>query len=435
MSHIPEKNIPPKAIQAYLSRNPLSYKLEYLPEANHADSFTVAIVIPVLAESEILSKTIDSLLCSIENSAVDFHYHTQIIIVVNNPPLPAKGSVDFYEKQKKIADNQYLLTTLRNNSLCLSKRSFLKKSQVAFCWLDASSEGCEINLKQGVGGARKLGMDAALHSLDWDKDPLIFSLDADTLVKNNYISAVKCFFNKNPIVPAATVGFQHQPGSTPYEEKAIRLYERFLHHYVDELRNAHSPYAYHSIGSTIICRASAYIKAGGMRPRPAGEDFYFMQALCKVGQINVEFPIGKITETCVYPSSRISDRVPFGTGARMTEDIARMKKDKDKVENPITNNIFYNPRIFAIIKEIISGVDDGTLARSYDKWFAALPKEAKDFFDCFGFQTVWSKIIQNTPRESRKIITAFHTWFDAFRILKFIHFCEKAPYNYHKIDY
>ena len=425
-----ENKYPPKFINAYCSRNPLTYKLESLSDSCLGDSYSLAIVIPVLAESKALPTALDSLLCSFEGCN-EKTFHALIILVVNNPALRAKDSTGFDEEKKKIKDNQCLLKALQTGSSFLSKKSLLKNHNIDLCWIDASSKGYEISRKQGVGGARKIGMDAALHFLDWEQDPLIFSLDADTLVEDNYITAVKNFFNKNTAIPAATVNFQHQPGSTRHEEKAIRLYEQFLHHYVDGLRNARSPYAYHSIGSTIICRASAYIKAGGMRPRPVGEDFYFMQALCKVGQENANFPIGRITETCVYPSSRISDRVPFGTGARMTEDIAKIKENEGKIE---IDKIFYNPRIFAIIKDIISGVDDGTLSRSYDKWFATLPAEAKDFFDRFEFQSVWSKIIQNTPADPRKIKIAFHVWFDAFRILKFIHFCEKNPYCLDKVQ-
>ena len=33
-------------------------------------------------------------------------------------------------------------------------------------------------------------------------------------------------------------------------------------------------------------------------------------------------------------------------------------------------------------------------------------------------------ILKNTPNEKKKIQWAFHTWFYAFRTLKFVHFCE-----------
>jgi len=429
----PLKKTVPNLIQAYLSRNPLKYKLESFHESNQTDCFDFSIVIPVCSESDLISQTLDSLLCSLEDFIADFQYRSQIIIVINNPALPEKKSLNFHKEQRKLADNQHLLRLLRNNALSIAEHTALKKPQINFFWIDASSKSYEVNRKQGVGGARKIGMDAAMHFLNWDRDPLILSLDADVLVQKNYISAVRTFFNKNPSVSGAVVDFQHQSGSTPFEEKAIRLYECYIHNYVTGIRMAASPYSYHSIGSTMISRAYAYIKSGGMRPRPAGEDFYFMQALCKVGQLNMDFPIGTITETCVYPSSRLSDRVPFGTGTKMTEYIMKMKTDKNDPEYQIVNKVLYNPRIFVILKEIISGVNDYTLEKSYDSWFDRLPKEAKDFFNSSGFHTAWSKIIQNTPKKSKKIVTAFHTWFDAFRILKFIHFCESEPYNLEKV--
>ena len=36
----------------------------------------------------------------------------------------------------------------------------------------------------------------------------------------------------------------------------------------------------------------------------------------------------------------------------------------------------------------------------------------------------WEKIRRNTPNKKEKIHWAFHTWFDAFRTLKLVHFCE-----------
>jgi len=45
-----------------------------------------------------------------------------------------------------------------------------------------------------------------------------------------------------------------------------------------------------------------------MNKRQAGEDFYFLQKIIPLGHFT------DLTETKVIPSSRPSDRVPFGTG-------------------------------------------------------------------------------------------------------------------------
>ena len=63
-----------------------------------------------------------------------------------------------------------------------------------------------------------------------------------------------------------------------------------------------------TIGSAFAVTANAYIKRGGMTRSQAGEDFYFLQTLAQIGTV------GEITTTKVYPSARLSDRIPFGTG-------------------------------------------------------------------------------------------------------------------------
>ena len=402
----------------YCAANPLSYNLESNIPIGSETKFSNAVVIPAFFESDHISNTLSSLFVAVLHNRKIFPGKTRIIVVVNNPSVADCDPL-------KYRDNQKLLQMLRNNAFDFERAGLF------LSWIDASSPGCEVCKNGGVGLARKIGMDAVLPSMDWEDDPLLFSLDADTLVENNYISAVKEFFVKNPDIVGGSVDFLHQKGATLEEEKAIRLYECYLRHYVDGLRNAKTPYAYHSIGSTIVCRASAYIKAGGMRPKPAGEDFYFLQALCKVGQS--KNPIGSITSTKVYPSPRISDRVPFGTGKKMEEYRERVKASRhNKKNNTHAGAIFYNPTIFKLLKRVIAGVEDGTLEKSFEVWYADLPEEGKSFFDSYGFRETWNKILKNTPGKSEKIKWAFHTWFDAFRILKFIHFCEKPPFNLKK---
>jgi hypothetical protein len=48
-----------------------------------------------------------------------------------------------------------------------------------------------------------------------------------------------------------------------------------------------------------------------MNTRQAGEDFYLLQKFIEIGSLQ------EIRNTAVYPSSRTSLRVPFGTGKAM----------------------------------------------------------------------------------------------------------------------
>ena len=77
------------------------------------------------------------------------------------------------------------------------------------------------------------------------------------------------------------------------------------------------PYAYHTIGSCFGVRAETYASQGGMNKRKAGEDFYFLHKIIPLGEFR------EINNTCVIPSPRESDRVPFGTGAAIGKYLFR----------------------------------------------------------------------------------------------------------------
>lgn len=347
-------------------------------------------MIPAFAESEYLPQTLRSLS---ENSPDELN-DTMVVIVVNNPP---PGTAD----PAKLRENAAKLELMRSSQ-------FPCQDRLQFFWIDASSPGLEINPKEGVGAARKIGMDLSLEFLDWEKEkPLLISLDADTVVEDNYLETVHEYFTANPQMAGAAINFRHQPGRTVEEDSAITQYELFMRYYVEGLRIAKSPYAYNVLGSAMVCRSEDYVRAGGMRRRNGGEDFYFMQALRKVGGI------GQITGTTVHPSPRPSDRVPFGTGPR----ISQILNGRDEMK-------FYNPEIFFILKKLFSTVECLDIAcpvfdiKKLDPMVKSYLVENK-FFD------EWKKILLNTPREKGKIPWAFHTWFDAFRTLKFVHFCEK----------
>ncbi|MBK8807587.1 MAG: glycosyltransferase [Bacteroidales bacterium] len=169
----------------------------------------------------------------------------------------------------------------------------------------------------GAGLARKIGMDEALHRFNQIDNPngIIISLDADTIVSENYlIEVTKAFTDCH--ANTCNIHFEHPIEGDEFSEKtyqSILLYELHLRYLKQAVAYTQFPYTYHTIGSAFAVRASVYVKQGGMNKRTAGEDFYFLNKL---------FPLGKVVEifsTTVIPSPRVSDRVPFGTGASMTQ--------------------------------------------------------------------------------------------------------------------
>ena len=209
--------------------------------------------------------------------------------------------------------------------------------------------------RQGVGLARKIGADLllALTEEHHIRSPWIHCSDADVRFPRDYFEQPSLL---GEIKHSALVySFQHVPAETgaeaasrkavagrpkaslPFGDPAYRaglLYEISLRYYVLGLRFAGSPYAFHSIGSTLAVHANAYAQVRGFPRREAAEDFYLLNKLAKVGQVA---PLGGGP---LLLSSRTSSRVPFGTGAA----IRRL------VEPGNSEITAYDPRVFHYLR-------------------------------------------------------------------------------------
>jgi hypothetical protein len=266
-------------------------------------------------------------------------------------------------------------------------------------WIDAASPGLELPVGQGVGMARRIGFDAALHRLNWNNDPFLISLDADTLVDPDYLTALFCHFAT--VQQSGTVlPFRHQAGADPGEEEAIRAYELYLRSYLFGLQQAGSPYAYHSIGSAFACRAQGYIAAGGMNRRLAGEDFYFLQ------QINKISGVAALKGTVVRPAPRCSVRVPFGTG--------RIVAQHQRGEAPAYR--FIDAQAFALLREwllLVAARPDRSVEDLLSRAERISP-ELAGFLMERNFAAVWVLLQRNHAGNEHRL-RAFHHWFDALR--------------------
>jgi len=164
----------------------------------------------------------------------------------------------------------------------------------------------------GVGLARRLGMDEALARLDrvGREDAPIIGLDADCRVAKNYLVAIVKHFRTQPRTNACSIYFEHplDGSEAPPVYRAIAEYELYLRYFRLALARAGYPFAHHTLGSCMAVRAGAYLACGGMNRRQAAEDFHFLSKLMLQGGFS------DLNGTCVYPGSRQSQRVPFGTG-------------------------------------------------------------------------------------------------------------------------
>ena len=159
--------------------------------------------------------------------------------------------------------------------------------------------------KGGVGWARKTIMDYIVSKAD--KNDIIVSVDADTYYPPDYLQSIINFFNKNNKVVGLAIPYYHKLAGDETDRLILR-YEIYMRYYLLNMMRIGNPYGYTALGSAMAFPVWAYRKAGGLTPVAAGEDFYFLQKLVKMGGI------GNWISSVANPSPRFSDRVAFGTG-------------------------------------------------------------------------------------------------------------------------
>lgn len=379
----------PEPLAAYLAAR--SAKGPWTLDLDSGKNLPGAIVIPALAELAMLPLLLDSLAAdsTLPQSGL------AVVFVVNN-----RTDASSEEKENNLLSLDYLQS--RRNAL-----------PFPLGLIDAASPGFELPIKDGgVGLARKLGHDLLLPFLDFSQsDPVIISLDADTVVRPGYAGAIMDHF-RSASAGGAVIDFEHLPAEGEMEKRAIERYELFLRCYVAGLSFAGSPYAFHTVGSAMACRASAYLKCGGMNRRQAGEDFYFLQSLAKTSGV------APVRGTTIYPSPRRSARVPFGTGRAMS----MMLEGETAIQ-------FYRPECYTLLKEWLELAMNACSSGSGDLFEQGklLSADLGSFLEGQKFTDAWRKFLkQHSSPEALE--SAFHSWFDAFRTMKLFHYLAETKF-------
>ncbi len=313
--------------------------------------------------------------------------------------------------------------------------------------VDRFSDGRKLPPKGGVGHARKTGADLAAYLIHQRRvrSPWIHCTDADVRLPQRYFTCSTALIDTAAQETAALVyPFRHSIAVDTMVVKeggdeilnirrhkimqATRLYEYSLRYYVAGLSFAHSPYAFHTIGSTIAVNAAHYAKVRGFPRRQAGEDFYLLNKLAKVGSI-----MQLSAETDCEPidiAARLSDRVPFGTGAA----VGRIMELKD----PAREFLLYHPLIFGLLRYWLGSLSAFWQARSSDIAAVLSRGTATDQQGSFSNHPLMdqqaliggleksgaAEALQHAFKQSSDAIQfnrQMHTWFDAFRTLKLIH--------------
>ena len=370
----------------------------YFDRFNHRESelnspvpsnLELIVVIPSHNEPDLLGS-----LQSLKDAFVPIGVSVEVITVINHG-VNTDSDIVKQNETTTIQANQF---SLENNS-----------ESITFKTIEVFDMPTK---KAGVGLARKIGMDEALNRFSKiNKDGIIVCFDADSLCEPTYFEAIIAHFKKHPKTPGCSIHFEHPlegNNHTIEEYNAIILYELHLRYYKNAQQYTGLPFVFHTIGSSMAVRASAYAKQGGMNKRKAGEDFYFLNKIIQLGNFT------ELNVTTVIPSPRISDRVPFGTGKAVGEIVSA---DVGSLET-------YNFRIFVELKAFVSKVTTNNKKLNA----SILSGLINEFINVEELSLKIGEIAKNANTEEAFIIRFFKA-FDAFWIMKYVHFSRD---NFHK---
>ncbi|MCA9665478.1 MAG: hypothetical protein KC503_07815, partial [Myxococcales bacterium] len=269
--------------------------------------------------------------------------------------------------------------------------------------VDRASEGRRFGPRDGVGLARKVGADvaAALALRGVVSTRWLHYTDADARVPPDYFAlpTERALGGCSALIYPFWHDVQRGIAEGDAPSRALALYELSLRYYALGLAHAGSPYAFHTVGSTLVVDLYAYGRVHGMPRLMAGEDFHLLDKLAKVGRV-LTMARDPITLLC-----RPSERVPFGTGAAMAA-IGEGSLD------------CYSPQVF----EVLAAFHAEIHARAADVAIPAAPPPLGDWLEAGAgpLRAAVADVIARAPDVKRALRQAF-VRFDALRTLQLVH--------------
>jgi hypothetical protein len=380
------------------------------------DHFGHVLVIPAYDEGSAFHKSVASIPKGPRGPVL-------LVLVVNAPDTATPD---------KLAANQRLVDELRaraDSQIQLASHPplwLLKQDHLTILIIDRFSTQ-PIPKQQGVGLARKIGCDLALKL--WHQgqiaSPWIHCTDADTLLPADYFEQITGPQNRGS--SAYVYPFWHAEGNDDELNRAILLYEIKLRLFRRGLAHAGSPYAHHSIGSTMAIHAPSYAQVRGFPKRSAAEDFYLLNKLAKVGTIT------QGQGSPLVLQARRSTRAPFGTGP-MLEKLTSGESDHER--------LYEHPEIFRHLGAWLGVLDafathvGGDLSAIFDQHIDATqyskPLLLESLQDMNAFASIEQICKQYKCAHSRR--AAAHTWFDGFRTLKLMHALQNRSFALLKFE-
>lgn len=366
--------------ESYLSKHKLH---EIRIDADPESELNYIIVIPAYYEPDIIL-TLDSLAAI----TID-HIYVEIIIVLNYSESSDESVITFHSQQFK--EIQHWINLHSNQFLkfyCTTPIVF--KDKVA-----------------GVGSARKAGMDEAVNRFKTigNQKGVIINLDADCLVHKDYLKTIDGYFNSLNHKPCVSINFSHRL-DVQENSLAIQEYELHLRYYIAVQKYIHYPFAFQTLGSCFAVKALDYCRQGGMNQRKAGEDFYFLHKFSIINQLD------EIEDVLVYPSSRKSLRVPFGTGK------AIYKYDE------LSQQLTYSLDALLLFGRLISNINSWDSNHSIEQDLKNIHPQLAIHFTSEGIIdeiNLCKKNCANNVSFQKRMMR----WLNPFRLMKYLHYMRE----------
>ena len=323
--------------------------------------------------------------------------HGALAIVVLNQP----------DDELDITENTAMAEAIKLLPLYHPGIEHLYCVEASYIYLVDCFQAQRLPRKQGVGLARKIGCDVAVNLYAENKlaSPWLHCTDADATLPADYFEAalavsIEC--------AAVLYPFKHF-SDNGLAQTAVALYEMRLHWYVAGLQWAQSPYAYHTVGSTLAVNVGHYCKVRGFPKLAAGEDFHLLNKLAKTGQIKT------LATPALALDGRMSFRVPFGTGRAVAELTDQNEGDG--------RAIFEAPELFSALKTVLASYDVFWQLGSVEKALAieGLTTDIVAALTYCGFP----KMLTHAYRQSTNLeqfTKQLNTAFDALQSRRFLHY-------------
>ena len=174
--------------------------------------------------------------------------------------------------------------------------------------------------------------------------------------------------------------------------------------------------------------ADSYARVRGFPRRAGAEDFYLLNKVAKLG------PVSRLAGDCIRLRSRVSTRVPFGTGPAVARLRQAMVVAVATAGNPPAGGPaqFYHPASFEALRCFLAAVPAlrrvpvEQLSAHLDQQLhrqglaPALAGACGRIVQALGLAGAVAHC-QRQGRSAEQFMRQFHHWFDALRTLKLIH--------------